>query len=142
MSSVCIKFITAFNEKEFKSYISEVEGVPLTNAIIQIVGNCLITWEELARHLELTDAEEEEIRHNHPHDYKEQKYQCIKYWAKKNGKTATLNNLLRHIYFNLQDKQLVFSIVQSLQNGNKLVGKQIYNNYRGIRSYMILNGLN
>ena len=100
--------------------------MPLSNANIQIVANCLITWEELARHLELTDAEEEEIRHDHVDSYKEQKYQCIKYWAKKNGKKATLDNLLRHIYFNLEDKHLVFTIVQTLQNANRLVGKQTY----------------
>ena len=105
--------------------------MPLNNAIIQMVANHLITWEELARYLELSDAEEEEIKRNHPHDYKEQKYQCIKRWAKRNGKTATLINLLRQIYFNLEDKLLVTRIVQQLQHGSKLLGKQVYSITKG-----------
>ena len=123
--------ILAFNEKDFNDYINGVEDVPLNNAIIQIVANHLITWEELSRYLELTDAEEEEIKHNHPHDYKEQKYQCLKCWAKRNGKTATLITLLRQIYFNLEDKPLVMSIVNNLLHGSKLLGKELYNIIKG-----------
>ena len=88
---------TAFNEKDFSSYTAGVEDVPLNNIIIQKVVKHLTTWEELSRYLGLSDAEEEEIKYNYPHNYSEQKYQCIKYWEKKNGKTATLLCLLQQV---------------------------------------------
>ena len=115
---------TAFNETDFSSYISGVEDVPLNNIIILKVVKHLTTWEELSRYLELSDAEEEEIKSNHPNNYNEQKYRCIKCWEKKNGKTATLICLLRHIYFSLEDKRLVHKVVEDLQ---QLQSKQTYN---------------
>ena len=87
----------------------------MDNPIIQTVVRHLEQWEELSRHLQLSDAEVEEIKHNYLKDYKEQKFQCIKYWVKKNGKTATLINLLRQIYFNLQDKSIVMNTVEDLK---------------------------
>ena len=115
---------TAFNEKDFGSYIAGVEDVPLNNIIIQKVVKHLTSWETLSRYLELSDAEEEEIKSNHPHNYNEQKYQCIKCWQKKNGKAATLICLLRHLYFCLEDKCLVHKVVEDLQ---QLQSKQTYN---------------
>lgn len=110
----------AFNEEDFNSYTVGVQDVHLDNPTLQTVVKHLITWEDLSRYLELSDADEEEIKQNHPHNYKEQKYQCIKYWIKRNGKTATLINLLRKIYFKLEDKLSVMNIVDDIQRSSKL----------------------
>ena len=80
-------------------------------------------WEELSRYLELTDAEVEEIKHDYSHAYKEQKFQCIKRWVQKNGKDGTLIRLLRHVYFDLEDKSLVINIVTDLQQSGRLSGE-------------------
>ena len=63
---------------------------PLDNFNIQVVANHVIEWEELSRYLELSDSEAKKIKEDHPMNYKEQKYWCIKCWAEKNGKRATL----------------------------------------------------
>ena len=57
----------------------------------------------------------EEIKHDYP-KYMEQKYECIRIWANKNGKGGTIISLLRHIYFDLNDKSLVMKIVEDLRN--------------------------
>ena len=80
-------------------------------------------WEELSRYLELTDAEVEEIKHDYAHNYKEQKFKCIKRWAEKNGKAGTLISLLRHVYFDLGDKFLVMNIVEDLKQSGRQSGK-------------------
>lgn len=112
---------TAFNEKDFNSYIEGVQDILLDthNGTIQVAACHLEQWEELSRYLELTDTEVEEIEHNYSQNYKEQKYQCIKCWVKKNRESATLKNLLRKIYFNLKDKSVVMRIVDDLQHGSK-----------------------
>ena len=67
----------------------------------------------------------EEIKQNDPQDYNEQKYKSIKCWVKKNGKTATYITLLRHIYFDLNDKSLVMNIVERLKVSINKQGKQL-----------------
>ena len=57
----------------------------------------------------------EEIKHDYP-KYMEQKYECIRIWANKNGKAGTIINLLWHIYFDLNDKSLVMKIEEDLRN--------------------------
>ena len=97
---------------------------PLDNFNIQLVANHVIKWEELSRYLELSDSEEKKIKYDHPRDYKEQKYQCIKCWAEKNGKRATLKNLLRLIYYNLKDRYMLTVIVEDITNESKRSGEQ------------------
>ena len=97
------------------SYIDGVEDDPLDPRTIQIVARHLITWEQLARYLLLTEAEIKEIQHDYP-KYMEQKYQCIAVWTSKNGKAGTILNLLQHVYFDLNDKSLVMKIVEDLKN--------------------------
>ena len=99
---------------------------PLDNFNIQIVANHVVEWEELSRYLELSDPEVEIITRNHPGNYKEQKFQCIKCWVKKNGRDATLINLLQQIYYNLKDKTMVMGIVDDLKHGSKRSGKCIH----------------
>ena len=98
---------------------------PLDNFNIQIVANHVIKWEELSRYLELSDSEEKKIKYDHPKDYKEQKYRCIKCWAEKNGKRATLKNLLRLIYYNLKDRYMLTDIVEDITKESKRSGEQI-----------------
>ena len=66
----------------------------------------------------------EEIKHDY-HTYKEQKYQVIKCWVNKSGKAGTIINLLRHIYFDLNDKRLVMKVVEELKHASKRSGEQI-----------------
>ena len=111
---------TAFDENDLKSYVDGVEDAPLDNFTAQIIARHLEKWVAFARYLQLTDAEIEEIKHDYPQHYMEQKYQCIMRWAKKNGKTGTIINILREIYFNLNDKSLVMKIVEDLKNKGML----------------------
>lgn len=116
----------AFNEKDFDSYINGLEDVaPLNSFIIQTVSKYLPKWEELARYLELSSAEMEEIKQNDLHDYKEQKCKCIIQWVEKNGRDATLITLLRHIYFDMNDKLLINNIVECLKR-SKQSGEQLW----------------
>ena len=46
----------------------------------------------------------------------EQKCECIRIWASKNGKDGTIINLLWHIYFDLNDKSVVMKIVDNLKD--------------------------
>lgn len=98
----------------------------MDNFSIQVVANNIDQWEELSRYLELNDPEVEIIKHGNPQNYKEQKFQCIKCWVKKNGKHATLINLLQQIYYNLKDKTMVMDIVDDFKHGSKRTGEHIH----------------
>ena len=112
---VNINIIVAFNEKDYNSYIEGVQDAPLDARTIEIVARHLTNWEQLAHYLQLTDAETEEIKHDYA-KYMQQKYECIRIWASKNGKDGTIINLLWHIYFDLNDKSLVMKIVDNLKD--------------------------
>ena len=134
---VLYKCYTAFNEKDFNSYVEGIEDCPLDNFIIQVLVKHIIKWEELSRYLELSDPEVETIKRDYSQDYDEQKFQCIKCWVKKNGKDATLITLLQHIYFNLQDKTIVMNIVDDLTNGRKRSGEQISYNINAYKMIVV-----
>ena len=114
-SHIDINITVAFNENDYKDYIEGVQDGPLDTRTTQIVARHLTNWEQLAHYLQLTDAEIEEIKHDYP-KYMEQKYECIRIWANKNGKAGTIINLLWHIYFDLNDKSLVMKIEEDLRN--------------------------
>ena len=83
-----------------------MKDAPLDPRTIQIVARHLTNWEQLARYLQLTGAEMEDIKCNYP-THEEQKYQCIMHWANENGKAGAIQNTLWHIDFN---KSLVIKI--------------------------------
>ena len=90
-----------------------------------MVSTHVIRWEELSRYLELRDSEAKKIKEDYPNNYKEQKYWCIKCWAEKNDKRATLKNLLRLIYYNLKDRYMLTDIVEDITKESKRSGEQI-----------------
>ena len=92
-----------------------VQNSPLDNCSILIVARHLTNWEQLAKCLQLTDAEMGKIKHDYP-KCTDQKYQSIMLWANKNGKAGTIINLLQHIYFGLNDGSLVMRIAESLKH--------------------------
>jgi len=108
--------LIAFSGGDFQGYIKDVKDRSLVNddATIQLVASNLPEWEELARHLELHEATAIEIQHDYK-TYREQKFQCIKKWVKLSGREATLHNILRIIYFQLNDKSTIMNITESLQ---------------------------
>ena len=64
-----------------------------------------------------------EIQYDYP-KYMEQKCECITLWASKNGKAGTILNLLRHIYFDINNKSVVMKIVEDLKNKGIYVSVQ------------------
>ena len=103
-----------FNEEDFKSYINALKDECLVNNenTVCIVAKHLLEWEKLARILGLSEPKIVEIRNDYPHNYGEQKYQCIMKWINESGQAATLIALLRKVYFELEDKSLVIKIVE------------------------------
>ena len=85
------------------------------NVSILKIAVKLRDWKALACFLELSDATIEEIERDNERQYREQKFQCIKFWVMQNGRKATLKNLLRVMYFQLENKSLVMEIVQALK---------------------------
>ena len=52
-------------------------------------------WEELAPYFSLTEAEQQEIRANHAHQYKVQKRKMLWKWIRKLGEKATYRELIK-----------------------------------------------
>jgi len=106
---------TEFYEDDFQSYLKGLDvDTPVSSAIRQTISTCLVYWKPLGRQLGLSDATIEMIQHNNTNDYDEQKYQCLYHWVKHRGRDATILNLLRVIYYRLNDKGSLDDIVQSL----------------------------
>ena len=106
---------TEFNEDDLQMYLEGIDAdSPVSPAIRQTISACLIKWKPLGRQLGLSDATIETIQHNNTNDYDEQKYQCLYHWVTHRGRDATILNLLRVIYYSLNDKGLLEDIVQAL----------------------------
>ena len=77
--------------------LEEVERIPETRilspkALLWVVPK-LVDWPEVAKSLELTEAEIEVIKHNDQGDHCEQRYQMLHKWCTKEGKRATWRRL-------------------------------------------------
>ena len=51
-------------------------------------------WEELAPYLNLTEAEQVEIKQDYSSSYKQQKARCLRRWKEKYGPQATYQQLI------------------------------------------------
>ena len=67
---------------------------PITDLHIAELASDLKNWEELAPHLHLTEAEEEEIRMNYQNRYGLQKREALRKWKHELGKRATYRALI------------------------------------------------
>lgn len=54
----------------------------------------LKNWEILSAHLSINNAEQAELKKNHPGDYKLQKIEALKLWKNKIGHMATYDSLV------------------------------------------------
>ena len=50
-------------------------------------------WKNLARELDVSEADIANIRHNNSNELKEQAYQMLEHWKQKEGKEATVEYL-------------------------------------------------
>ena len=66
----------------------------ITNEIIADIAKFLVRWEKLAPYLGITDAEEEEIRHDCK-SYMEEKMCMLRKWRENKANSATYQNLIR-----------------------------------------------
>ena len=86
-------------------------------SMLQSIANKLCDWKPLARHLGLDDPTIKTIEYNARDNFTEQKFQMLNTWIAQNGKdAATLVNLLRVIYRDLNNQLLVEQIAQIQRN--------------------------
>ena len=83
--------------------------------MLQSIANKLCEWKPLARFLGLDEPTIKTIEYN-ARDFTEQKFQMLNTWITNNGSDATLVNLLRVIYCDLNDQLLVEQIAQIQRN--------------------------
>jgi len=125
---------TSFNETDFMKYMEGFDvDMTFCQAVVQTIASSLLQWKSLGRYLGLDEATIMKIERENPHDYEEQKYQCIYHWFQSNGSNSKIINLLRIIYYKLEDKILLQNIVQSLGT-NTLVARSLHDNvflYKG-----------
>ena len=86
-------------------------------------------WEELAPYFGLTDAEEQEIRGNHAHQYKVQKRKMLWKWVRKLGDRATYRELIR-VLEEAGESLLVVRIKELLQDSYSQAPHNIVNSFR------------
>ena len=73
----------------------EILSAKCTNQNLSKIAEKIVTWEDLARRLDLTEAKIAEIRKNHPNSYLEQKNQFLIKWKEIIGSKATYYALLK-----------------------------------------------
>ena len=89
-------------------------------------------WEELAPYFGLTDAEEQEIRGNHSHQYKVQKRKMLWKWVRKQGDRATYRELMR-VLEEAGESFLVSRVRELLQDS---YSEAPQNNVNSFRKYL------
>jgi len=85
--------------------------------LLQGIADKLEEWKPLARYLRLDDPTIKEIENNNYKDFREQKYQAVKTWTECNAKNATLYNLLRVIFCDLENELLIEKIAEIQRKG-------------------------
>ena len=73
---------------------SDLLDTPITNRdIVTIARDYLVSWEELAPHLELTVQQEQSIRKTF-REYEDQKREVLRTWKRNKGNEATYHILI------------------------------------------------
>ena len=75
----------------------------------------IVEWEIIATYLGLSEADTAAIRHDHPKDYKSQKYQMLCEWKKQNGKNATYK-ALADVFTNIEHGNLADKLLKTIVN--------------------------
>ena len=73
----------------------------------------IVDWETVAPVLSITEAEEREIKGDHPHDYQMQKYAMLRTWKSKAHDGATYRQLTR-IFRSVRELELVEQVYEIL----------------------------
>ena len=89
--------------------------------MLQSIANKLCEWKPLARFLGLDEPTIKTIEWNHSGNYTEQKFQVLNTWTRRNRRDATLVNLLRVVYCDLNNRLLVEEIAQIQRNSKQLL---------------------
>ena len=100
-----------------------------SSAHIAKMSEYIENWEELAPYFGLTEAEEQEIRGNHAHQYKVQKRKMLWKWARKLGDRATYCELIR-VLEEAGESLLVVRIKELLQDSYSQAPHNIVNSFR------------
>ena len=86
--------------------------VRCSSAHIAKLSEHIEDWEELAPYFGLTEAEQQEIRASHAHQYKVQKRKMLWMWVEKLGEKATYRELIKVL--EVAGKSLLISRVKEL----------------------------
>ena len=96
------------------SFDSSVLDKHCSSAHITKISEHIENWQELAPYFGLTEAEEQDIRVDHAHQYKVQKHKMVWKWVRKQGDRATYRELKR--VFEEAEESLLFFFFFFLYN--------------------------
>ena len=100
-----------------------------SSASIAKFSEHIVDWEELAPYFGLTEAEQQEIRASHAHQYKVQKRKMLWMWVEKLGEKATYRELIK-VLDEAGKSLLIFRVHKLLEDSYSEAPHIIVNSFR------------
>ena len=103
--------------------------VMCSSALIATFSEHIVDWEELGPYFGLTEAEQQEIRASHAHQYKVQKRKMLWMWVEKLGEKATYHELIK-VLEKAGKSLLILRVKELLEDSYSEASHIIVNSFR------------